>query len=385
MNVRGYETVIIKNYTASNGLVFIEDSLQSYHFGAPKSTGPDYSGVDMRGEVMLLTRDIMITASTDANSTTRAHPEPWPCRVLVADFFEPADFKYRKGEIHLDGVSIYNCSQTDTKHAALKFDNAVQGTKVIKNSVIATGRGEGIHITKSQRVTMINNVIHDFILYGVKAEGASNLVFEDNILNGVRPTLGKYNKDLEWPIPTGGFDLATANAITVKNNTVTGTWHSGFRMPTTKACDDENPQNKIEGNIAHSISGFGVIVSSGAGRCSEFSKFYGYKNQLATVHMGGAVGSNNRARDNVSIDSGYGLAVFAASDGHVDVRENIIYGSKNMKNMDCPLAKDGKCGCSSRIGVIVPTFGGNPTEMKNKLKIKKMFSQGGSWGGSSLF
>ncbi len=149
MNVRGYETVIIKNYTASNGLVFIHDKLQSYHFGAPRSTGPDYSGVDMRGEVMLLTRDIMITASTDANSTTRAHPEPWPCRVLVADFFEPADFKYRKGEIHMDGVSIYNCSQTDTKHAALKFDNAVQGTKVFKNGVIATGRGEGIHITKS--------------------------------------------------------------------------------------------------------------------------------------------------------------------------------------------------------------------------------------------
>jgi len=384
MDAKGYETVTIKNYTAGTGHVFIEGNLTSYHFGAVKSTAEDYSGVDMRGEVMLLTRDIMITASTDTNSTTKAHPEPWPCRVLVADFFEPSDFKYRKGTIHMDNVSIYNCSQTDTLNPALKFENAIQGTKVFKNGVIASGRAEGVHISRSQRVTMTNNVIHDFVLYGVKAEGAANLVLENNILNGVRPTLQRNPPNLKWPTPMGGWDLAAANAMTVKNNTASGIWHSGFRMP-AKACDDANPTNKIEDNVAHSNSGFGVIVSSGAGRCSEFSKFYGYKNQLATIHMGGAVGSHNVAKDNVVIDSAYGLAVFADSGGHVHVKENIIYGSKNMKNSDCPYSENGKCGCGSRIGVIAPTFGGNPTEMKNELKIKKMFSQGGGWGGTSMF
>ena len=56
-----------------------------------------------------------------------------------------------------------------------------------------------------------------------------------------------------------------------------------------------------------------------------------------------------------------------------------------MENSDCPLSATGKCGCMSRYGVMAPSFGGSPIEMKNKLKIKKMFSAGGGWGGKSLF
>mmetsp|Transcript_13355 Transcript_13355/g.16911 ORF Transcript_13355/g.16911 Transcript_13355/m.16911 type:complete len:491 (+) Transcript_13355:5026-6498(+) len=362
IDARNYETVTIKNYTAGSGQVYLTTNMTKYHFGQADSTADQYNGVDMRGEVMLLTRNIMITASTGSNDTTLAHPEPWPCRVLISDFFEPSNFKYRKGEIHWDYVSIYNCSQSDTKYAALKFDNAVMGVKTFKNSVVASGRAEGIHISRSQRVTMTNNNIHDFVLYGLVAEGAVNIVLENNIMSGVRPSLEDVDEQklLGWSFPNGGFDLASANAMTVRNNTVSGTWHSGFRMP-AKKCDDANPVNKIEDNTAHSISGFGVIVSSGAGKCSEFTKFRGYKNGLATVHMN--TGSYSLAKDNVSIDSAYGLAVFAGS--RVEVKDNYIYGSKGMRNKDCPLSDNGRCEyCPSRNGVIAPTYGGNPTEIK---------------------
>lgn len=95
MDWSNYETVTIKNYTAESGQVFLEKNLTKYHFGQADSTGDQYNGVDMRGEVMLLTRNIMIKANTDASSKTKAHPEHWPCRVLVSDFFEPSDFTYR--------------------------------------------------------------------------------------------------------------------------------------------------------------------------------------------------------------------------------------------------------------------------------------------------
>ena len=110
MDARNYETVTIKNYTADNGHVFIEEKLEKYHFGQFESTGEQYRGVDMRGEVMMLSRNIKITADYGTESMTKAHPDPWPCRVLVADFFEPADFTYRKGTIDWDYVGIYNCS-----------------------------------------------------------------------------------------------------------------------------------------------------------------------------------------------------------------------------------------------------------------------------------
>lgn len=182
----------------------------------------------MRGEVMLLTRDIMITASTDANSTTLAHPIPWPCRVLVADFFEPWDFVYRKGTINFDHVSIYNCSQTDTQYPALAFDNAIMGTKVVTNSVIANGRAEGINIKKSQRVTIKDTVIHDFVLFGLLAESSSNIDLQNNIMVGVRPTLQRDPPFMKWPTPMSGFDLRGAAALTAKNNTAAGIWHSAF-------------------------------------------------------------------------------------------------------------------------------------------------------------
>ena len=66
-----------------------------------------------------------------------------------------------------------------------------------------------------------------------------------------------------------------AGTLTFKNNTVSGTWHSGLRIAAYD-CGTKNP--KIADNVAHSISGMGVIVLAGGKGCSEFSRFYGYKN-----------------------------------------------------------------------------------------------------------
>lgn len=127
INPLNSETVILEDYNAESGIAQLQTSLTGYHFGTAKSTANSYSGVDMRGEVLLLSRDVNITASTDSESRTTAHPTPWGCRVLVSDFFEPIDLEYRKGTIMMDNVSIFNCSQTDTKYPALAFDNAIQG------------------------------------------------------------------------------------------------------------------------------------------------------------------------------------------------------------------------------------------------------------------
>ena len=69
----------------------------------------------MRGEVLLLSSNVNVTASTDDASMTVEYPRPYGCQILVSDFFEPSDFTYRYGEINLDNVSIFNCSQEGTK------------------------------------------------------------------------------------------------------------------------------------------------------------------------------------------------------------------------------------------------------------------------------
>lgn len=128
----------------------------------------------MRGEVLLLTSNVNITASTDAESMTPAYPEPYGCQIIVADFFEPQGFTYRKGSINFDNVAVYNCSQSGTSFAGIKFHFAMQGTKSVTNSAISHGKGKGILMVNSQNINFKGNVIHDFIGFGINVEGSAN-------------------------------------------------------------------------------------------------------------------------------------------------------------------------------------------------------------------
>lgn len=60
MNYRQSEQGIIKSYNSVTGELVLEAALQYYHFGAAVSTGANYQGLDMRGEVMMLNRNILI-------------------------------------------------------------------------------------------------------------------------------------------------------------------------------------------------------------------------------------------------------------------------------------------------------------------------------------
>lgn len=127
---------------------------------------------------------------------------------------------------------------------------------------------------------------------------------------------------MQWDQPSGGIKIS-GSGFTVKNNIVASCWHSGYSLPAYK-CDSDPVHT---GNIAHSVSGYGLIVAGGAGGCSEFSDFKGYKMRIATIHMGGGTGSSkNVLHSIVSIDSAQGIMAFGASGGHVEVRDSTIYG-----------------------------------------------------------
>lgn len=157
------ETVTVESYDSMNGIVKLTEAAKGYHFGAFASTADNYKGLDMRGEILLLSSNVNVTASTDAESMTLAYPHPFGCQILVADFFEPSDFSYRAGSINFDNVAVYNCSQEDTSFAGIKFHNAMTGTKKVTNSAISSGLGPGIIMESSRMIEFRNNVIHDFI------------------------------------------------------------------------------------------------------------------------------------------------------------------------------------------------------------------------------
>lgn len=90
----------IASYDNATGLLTLQEPLENYHWGAAVSTGAQYNGVDMRGEVMLMSRNIRIVG----NDTDK-----WGCQVVTSDFVE-ADGVIRSGSTFMDHVEVYNCS-----------------------------------------------------------------------------------------------------------------------------------------------------------------------------------------------------------------------------------------------------------------------------------
>ena len=132
MRTMDWDELTIESYDSATGFItFVEEAI-SYHYGAQESTEGTY-GTDMRGEVAMMNRNILIDASQD--DVDSILKEPWNGRVLVSDFFE-ADLTYRKGILEMDYVQVHNCSQKYTWKAAVKFENAVGGGSTVSNSFI---------------------------------------------------------------------------------------------------------------------------------------------------------------------------------------------------------------------------------------------------------
>lgn len=289
----------------------------------------------MRTEVMVLSSNVQITANDDDTSKTMAYPYPFGCQVIVSDFFEPKDLTYRKGSIDFDNISLYRCSQEKTSYSSLRFDHAVQGVKRVTNSAIHTGRGNGILINKSRNVELTGNVIHDHVRWGIHGANSADMTIRGNIVNGITPYMD-HTAFKTWEIYNGAVWFDGCQDFEVSDNIAASAWQVGFRLPSWPC--GENPARPLGGNVAHSISGHGLIVieAEKSTSCSQFKDFKGYKNQVADVQMGGSVSSHNVLTKVVSIDSNYGAMAFPSEDGELDLKDSTFYGGMNMENLDCP-------------------------------------------------
>lgn len=94
------EYMTIESYEKSTGVLVFTEKAYNYHWGAKTSTVEDYNGVDMRGEVIMVSRNVRIVGNnTDA----------WGGQILVSDNIE-IDGTVRTGQLIMDAVEVYNCS-----------------------------------------------------------------------------------------------------------------------------------------------------------------------------------------------------------------------------------------------------------------------------------
>ena len=90
----------IENYDPESGIMTFTNFTRWYHWGAPASTAGEYSGVDMRGEVILMSRNVRVVGEDN---------DAWGAQIVVSDTIELSGVQ-RSGHVILDNVECYNCS-----------------------------------------------------------------------------------------------------------------------------------------------------------------------------------------------------------------------------------------------------------------------------------
>jgi hypothetical protein len=81
-------------------------------------------------------------------------------------------------------------------------------------------------------VTLDGNVIHDFITWGINGDKSSQLVINNNVINGIKTENNWPLEYMVWAGYNGGLYLGeTSSEYVVTNNIAASTWHAGFMLP----------------------------------------------------------------------------------------------------------------------------------------------------------
>lgn len=243
------DDVFVGSYDITSGKVVATSTMNYYHWGQATSTAPDYNGVDIRGEVLLLTRNVVIDAEDI---------ESWGGQIVTSDTVEVYDgvMTFRSGTTIMDNVEIFNCSQIDTEKSAIRFESAASNFSSITNSALHNGYAWGINVAMSANVVIDNNVVFQFRPLGIATQNSKNVTIDNNVVGGIveRTTL-----DFDGPMVDkgGGYSICAlkdgdpCTDVRVRNNIAAGTPYAGF----VTVGHDCGKYDMMGGNIAHSIKG----------------------------------------------------------------------------------------------------------------------------------
>jgi hypothetical protein len=232
------ENFFVSSYDSSTGKVEIDSVIQYHHYGAPESTGEKYNGVDIRTEVLLLTRNVQIVGEDI---------ESWGCQMVTSDTvefnFETLELINRNGQLIMDNVEMYNCSQIDTLKAAIRFESAVTLSSSVTNSTFHNGLGWGANIFNSANIFMQNNIWFNFRPLGVVMDSVRNITFDNNVIAHVieRTTFEGIDKilDKKAGMSVCQYRLSPCKDLSITNNLVAGVAYAGFIVP-GHTCGDTN-------------------------------------------------------------------------------------------------------------------------------------------------
>ena len=162
---------------------------------------------------------------------------------MATDMFE-MDGTWRKGSLMFDHVQVYNCSQKDSYHSAIRFEGAGGGHSRISNSAVHHGLDWGLVVWSSNNVEFVDTAVMGFRAVGMNLDLIRNCTFTGNFIGDVK---GRGIEFIDMTIdkeacvayssyekPVGG---TPSYDITFENNIAAGCIFAGYVAP-GHDCDD---------------------------------------------------------------------------------------------------------------------------------------------------
>lgn len=235
-----------KNVTLASPLVYT-------HYGAASIDATKTGAIDIRAEVLHLTRNIVVKGTNE---------DRWGGHVVTAHNNDSGFVNgnlvtiTRKGSSIIDHVEFVNCSQYDTDKASVRFANFFALTSTDKqssvtNSAIHNGLGIGVMITSADNVLVDGNVIFFHHIGAIWLKKSNKATITNNVAGGMGT---RY-----WSEATMLDELAVFNIcnkdqncqnLSIKNNIVGGSERIGFLLPAT-SCTEATAS--YDNNLAHSV------------------------------------------------------------------------------------------------------------------------------------
>ena len=335
-------------YDPETGLAEIDDTLEYYHWGAMKSTGDKYEGVDMRGEVLMISRNVRIVGN-DTDS--------WGGQVIVADNLEFETMTKRTGQLVLDYVEVYNCSQRNTFHSAIRFEGAKTLPQLINNTAIHHSTAWHFKAALSANIHVENTHMLNARAIGLNVYTSNNVTLKNNVVAdvGVRPEFsGQKLVDKEACYTVCAFyGDDDCSDLTITGNIAAGCPFAGFIAP-AHDCGESETQESFRDNVAHSIDGVGAhiipVEARGHGQCYEGSHFAAYKvvqNGISLYYPTDEV----RMSHMKMIDNTLGVSILTAGErrkAETYFLDSHVWGESDELADDCPADHD--CICMRKAG-----------------------------------
>ena len=314
------------NVTLSSPLVYT-------HYGASSIDSTKTGGIDIRAEVLHLTRNIVVKGT---------NVDRWGGHVVTAHNNDSGfvDGKLvtiqRKGYAIIDHVEFVNCSQYDTDKASVRFanffaltDSDIQSS--VSNSAIHNGLGIGIMVTSADNVLVNGNVVFFHHIGGVWLKKSNKVTITNNVAGGMGT---RY-----WSEETKLDELAVFNIwnndqicknLVIKNNIVGGSERIGYLLPTT-SWTESSPS--YENNLAHSVQhGAWILKNNLITGWQAFRNFKAYK----TMEQGVLTyqGYNELEVSNIeTLDCGRGVTLNIGGlfdINNIRFKDSTIWGQTNL-------------------------------------------------------